>query len=185
MSSPVPRYERPRYSLRSGTRTAAASGRRFAPAPDPAPARMSMPVKLSYTPSGRGSINSLSPLLSSRRLSVCVAHGLRRGEIGWRFLAGIAAGVYYAHIMAEMLAPCWVCANCHFVWLKGSVIPTHCPNRVCRTRKWNADAVTVPSLLGAVRESPNQERKDQMRRLKQAKPRKREAGSGSGGKKQR
>jgi hypothetical protein len=49
----------------------------------------------------------------------------------------VAHAVYNEH-MAEIKVKGWLCDVCGYIWLRTEVIPTHCPNRDCRSRRWNA-----------------------------------------------
>lgn len=63
----------------------------------------------------------------------------------------VAHSVYNEH-MAEIQVKGWQCDVCGYLWLRTEVIPTHCPNRECRSRKWNTAALVngKPAVSKAV-----------------------------------
>jgi hypothetical protein len=60
-------------------------------------------------------------------------------------------GSEHITLMSETTAKCWKCDVCGYIWLKvGRRRPVQCPNRRCRTRKWNVavKVVSEPKYLG-------------------------------------
>jgi hypothetical protein len=49
--------------------------------------------------------------------------------------------------MAEIEVKGWKCDRCQYVWLKVTGRrPVQCPNRECRTRRWNRGTVSQSAL---------------------------------------
>lgn len=68
--------------------------------------------------------------------------------------------VYNAH-MAEIQVKGWFCDVCGYIWLRTETIPSHCPNRDCRSRRWNSGvsvngkpAVSKAATVGSTPAAP-------------------------------
>jgi hypothetical protein len=59
----------------------------------------------------------------------------------------LRTSVYNAH-MAEIQVKGWQCDVCGYIWLRVSVVPSHCPNRSCRSRRWNSGVSSAAEHRG-------------------------------------
>ena len=63
--------------------------------------------------------------------------------------------VYNAH-MGSAFVDCWKCDVCGHRWIKTEIVPTHCPSKLCRSRKYdqNPRASAPPAAAPPPRPSP-------------------------------
>lgn len=62
----------------------------------------------------------------------------------------VLKGGEYIALMSSAMRKAWVCDECEHEWLAGEEYPKQCPNRGCRSRRWNAGGGPGTDVVEAV-----------------------------------